>query len=105
MITQVVMAGLALLGGAAAQGAAAAENQLETARLTQAAQRAEFGVEGETSAFKFSFSDSVRIPTLTVPRSLCTFRSYVQRRSKLPQFPISNQHTLLWARCVPIKRF
>lgn len=93
MITQVVMAGLALLGGAAAQGAAAAENQLETARLTQAAQRAEFGVEGETSAFKFSFSDSVRIPTLTVPRS------------KLPQFPISNQHTLLWARCVPIKRF
>lgn len=42
-----------LLSGAAAQ------DQLETARLTQAAQRAEFGVEGNTSAFKFSFADPV----------------------------------------------
>ena len=37
-----------------------APNQLETARLTQAAQRVEFGVEGDASAFKFSFSDPVR---------------------------------------------
>lgn len=47
-----------LLGGAAAQGGGAV-NQLETARLTQAAQRAEFGVEGDKSAFKFKFSDPV----------------------------------------------
>ena len=37
-----------------------APNQLETARITQAAQRVEFGVEGDASAFKFSFSDPVR---------------------------------------------
>ena len=37
-----------------------APNQLETARLTQAAQRVEFGVEGEASAFKFAFADPVR---------------------------------------------
>lgn len=48
---------LALLSGAAAQGAGV--NQLENARLTQAAQRAEFGIEGDTSAFKFKFSDMV----------------------------------------------
>jgi hypothetical protein len=36
------------------------ENQLETARLTQAAQRVEFGVEGDESAFKLRFSDPVR---------------------------------------------
>ena len=35
-------------------------NQLETARLTQAAQRVEFGVEGEASSFKFAFADPVR---------------------------------------------
>lgn len=34
-------------------------DQLETARLTQAAQRAEFGVEGDASAFKFAFADPV----------------------------------------------
>ena len=50
----------------AAQGGAAAVNQLETARLTQAAQRVEFGVEGEKSAFKFSFSDPVRCLLLLV---------------------------------------
>ena len=37
-----------------------APNQLETARLTQAAQRVEFGVEGPESAFKFAFADPVR---------------------------------------------
>lgn len=34
-------------------------NQLETARLTQAAQRGEFGVEGDASAFRFAFADPV----------------------------------------------
>lgn len=34
-------------------------NQLETPRLTQAAQRGEFGVEGDASAFRFKFSDPV----------------------------------------------
>ena len=65
MLASSVVVAAALLGGAAAQGQAAAAvdvNQLETARLTQAAQRVEFGVEGEKSAFKFSFSDPVRIP-------------------------------------------
>jgi hypothetical protein len=35
-------------------------NQLETARLPQQAQRVEFGIAGDNSAFKFSFSDPVR---------------------------------------------
>ena len=39
-------------------------DQLETARLTQAAQRAEFGVEGDASAFKFAFADPVRLRCL-----------------------------------------
>lgn len=55
MIASSIVAALTLLGGAAAQGDAL--NQLETPRLTQAAQRAEFGVMGEASAFKFKFSD------------------------------------------------
>lgn len=42
---------------AMAQGGA---SQLETPRLTQAAQRGEFGVEGPESAFKFNFADPVR---------------------------------------------
>eukprot|EP00892_Ulva_mutabilis_P012392 jgi/Ulvmu1/9525/UM053_0013.1 len=37
--------------------ALASEVQLETPRLTQSAQRGEFGVEGDSSAFRFSFSD------------------------------------------------
>ena len=45
----------------AVEPAPPALDQLETARLTQAAQRAEFGVEGDASAFKFSFSDPVRL--------------------------------------------
>ena len=72
MLASSMVVAAALLGGAAAQGGAAAVNQLETARLTQAAQRVEFGVEGEKSAFKFSFSDPVRcLPSIaafdTVP--------------------------------------
>ena len=35
-------------------------DQLVTARLTQAAQRVEFGVEGDASAFRFDFADPVR---------------------------------------------
>ena len=66
MLASSVFVAAALLGGAAAQGGAAAVNQLETARLTQAAQRVEFGVEGEKSAFMFSFSDPVRCLLLLV---------------------------------------
>lgn len=36
-------------------------NQLETPRLTQAAQRGEFGVDGDVSAFRFAFADPVRV--------------------------------------------
>lgn len=56
---------MALLACARAQdtdAAATGVNQLETPRLTQAAQREEFRPEGETSAFKFSFADPVRLP-------------------------------------------
>ena len=51
-------------------------NQLETTRLTQAAQRAEFGVEGEMTAFKFSFADPVRFsPSPLAARALrCSAR-------------------------------
>jgi hypothetical protein len=58
MFASCVLVAATLLGGAAAQGGT---DQLETARLTQAAQRAEFGVEGPTTAFKFKFSDPVRL--------------------------------------------
>lgn len=47
--------------GTAAGGSSAEVVQLETPRLTQAAQRDEFGVEGSKSAFKFRFSDPVRV--------------------------------------------
>lgn len=57
MFNSTILLAMSLLGGAAAQGGGI--NQCETARLTQAAQRAEFGVEGDTSAFKFKFSDPV----------------------------------------------
>ena len=45
----------------AVEAAPPALDQLETARLTQAAQHVEFGVEGDASAFKFSFSDPVSL--------------------------------------------
>ena len=59
------------LRGAAAGSSSSDVNQLETPRLTQAAQRDEFGVEGSKSAFKFRFSDPVRVVLSTprVPRS------------------------------------
>lgn len=57
MIYSSVLLVMGLLGAAAAQSSG---SQLDTARLTQAAQRAEFGVEGDGSAFKFKFSDPVR---------------------------------------------
>jgi len=75
-LSAVALAALAL-GGVSASGykvhkhdkkdvedAPPALDQLETARLTQAAQRVEFGVEGDTSAFKFSFADPVRLHQL-----------------------------------------
>lgn len=66
----------ALLGGASASGrglrSAHEVNQLETARLTQAAQRVEFGVEGHESAFKFTFADPVRFLPALPPDHLRT---------------------------------
>ena len=64
MICTTAVLALAALG--AASPAVASDykgeqlNQLETPRLTQAAQRVEFGVEGDFSAFRFDFSDPVR---------------------------------------------
>lgn len=57
MIAQVAIAALTLSGGVYAFEDKT-NNQLETPRLTQSAQRTEFGIEGPDSAFKFSFSDS-----------------------------------------------
>lgn len=58
---------------AAAQGGAAVQNQLQMARLPQAAQRSEFPLEGEESAFKFSFLDDVRYHPVqpSAPLTLC----------------------------------
>lgn len=66
MIGATVVLALATLGAAAPAAASddwkmEQQNQLETARLPQAAQRVEFGVEGDASAFKFRFSDPVCI--------------------------------------------
>lgn len=72
MIAQVAIAALALSGGVFASEMETI-NQLETPRLTQAAQRAEFGPEGPDSAFKFSFSDPVRFPANLVFRNLSNF--------------------------------
>ena len=57
-----VAAALSGLQITAAQDAASAGglNQLQMARLPQQVQRAEFPLEGEQSAFKFSFIDDVR---------------------------------------------
>jgi hypothetical protein len=60
MICTTVFLALAALGAASLASAEDAHlNQLETARLTQAAQRVEFGVQGDNSAFKFRFADPV----------------------------------------------
>ena len=60
MLTSFITASIFLTGAVCGQGL----DQLETARLTQAAQRDEFGVDGATSAFLFSFADPVRIDHL-----------------------------------------
>lgn len=62
MITCTLVLALTVIGGAVA--GESAENQLETLRLTQAAQREEFGIEGPHSAFKFRFSDLVHLASL-----------------------------------------
>lgn len=97
MLASSVVVAAALLGGAAAQGQAAAAvdvNQLETARLTQAAQRVEFGVEGEKSAFKFSFSDPVRISLASSPASAyvwgCCLRSSCSGREFARELVVAN---------------
>ena len=64
MIASAVVVALAMVGAASPAVASDKEeveqlNQLETARLVQPAQRIEFGVEGEDSAFRFSFADPV----------------------------------------------
>ena len=74
MLASSLILAATLLGSAAAQGGAAAVNQLETPRLTQAAQRTEFGVEGDMSAFRFSFSDPVRGPPSLVTFGVCSKR-------------------------------
>ena len=55
-----------------------APDQLETARLPQAAQRLEFGVEGDASAFKFAFADPV-----------CHLSSHMCPKHTLPKILIS----------------
>jgi hypothetical protein len=59
MIGTSFLLALAALGAASPATAEDALNQLETARLPQAVQRLEFGVEGDNSAFTFRFADPV----------------------------------------------
>jgi hypothetical protein len=60
MISVAVVSALALLSGARASEHQVV-NQLETARTTQAAQRVEFGVDGDMTPFRFTFKDSVNV--------------------------------------------
>lgn len=63
--TALIIASAVLGGASAAHHEPEALNQLETARLPQAAQRVEFGVqpgEDQASPFKFRFSDPVSTP-------------------------------------------
>ena len=69
MIAQVAIAALTLSGGVSASETMT-YGQFETSLLTQSAQRAEFGVEGPDSAFKFRFSDSVRFPVVPAIQTL-----------------------------------
>jgi hypothetical protein len=62
MIATALLA-LTTLGAANYAAAMDSVNQLETPRLVQGAQRLEFGVEGDNSAFKFRFADPVLLPT------------------------------------------
>jgi hypothetical protein len=57
MIATTFALALAALG--VASPAVASMDQLETPRLTQGMQRVEFGVSGDSSAFKFRFADEV----------------------------------------------
>ena len=61
---------LASANVAAAQGGGAV-NQLQMARLPQPAQRAEFPLVGEESAFKFSFIEDVRAACSRAAPSIC----------------------------------
>lgn len=66
-------------------------NQLETARLTQAAQRNEFGVDGAMSAFKFSFVDPVRFsPHSHMPRPSTSFSRAAAPRHALSRTSIDS---------------
>lgn len=58
MLSLAFLTASAVLGNAAAKEASTL-NQLDTARIPQAAQRVEFGIEGDRTAFKFKFADPV----------------------------------------------
>jgi hypothetical protein len=60
MISVAVGSVLALLSVARASDHQV-QNQLETARIPQPAQRVEFGVDGDMTPFRFTFKDSVNV--------------------------------------------
>ena len=67
--TAIIIASTVLGSASAAHHAPPVVNQLETARLTQPAQRLEFGInpgEDQGSPFKFRFSDPVRLLSASV---------------------------------------
>jgi hypothetical protein len=66
MIATTALLALTTLGAANYAAAMEAVNQLETPRLVQGDQRVEFGVQGDNSAFKFRFADTV-IPPISYP--------------------------------------
>ena len=49
------------------QPALATETQLQTARIVEPQQRAEFPLTGEESAFKYSYIEDVRTPLTAAP--------------------------------------
>lgn len=72
-----MLASLLLMPAVFGTLALASEDQLETSRLTQSAQRGEFGVEGESSAFRFSFTDPVCAAVL--PLRSCALHIQLRR--------------------------
>jgi hypothetical protein len=78
-----VLLGVACAALAFSSAHGQAQNQLDTARIPQQAQRGEFGITGPDSAFKFRFADPVRFD---VSHNCSTTSSL---RCEIPLCPVS----------------
>lgn len=77
------------------------ERQLESSRYPQAAQRDEFGVEGDSSAFRFSFSDPVR-GHATGGGGMCTTGAGIAICNCAPTLPLPSKTLLLGSKPHPL---